>query len=402
MLKLALYSLRHRRLTVGFALAGIALATLVLLGVEKLRTEGKAQFMNSVSGVDLLVGPRSGGVQLLLYSVFHLGQPTHNLRWDTYQALQQMRGVSWVVPLSLGDSHRGFRVVGTEAGFFEHYLFGDRESLRFAAGQAFAAPDEVVVGAEVARQLHYQVGSQLQIAHGLVDAASARHKGFDFKVVGVLAPSGTPVDRSVLISLAGLEWVHAPVTGGQVRAEPETITACLVGLKSRIASFALQRSINEYEGEPIMAVLPGITLSELWRMIGWVEWTLLGISALVALLAVMMVIGLLTVTLNERRREIALLRVQGARPWQIGWLLLLEAQALTACGMLIGAAALYAAWGGLRVALAGVLWLPPVSWPGAGEWWLLGGIELAALLACTLPAVVAYRRSLHEGLAVLR
>lgn len=402
MLNLALHSLRHRRLTVGFALAGIALATLVLLGVEKLRTESKAQFMNTISGVDLLVGPRSGGVQLLLYSVFHLGQPSNNLRWDTYQHITQMRGVEWVVPLSLGDSHRGYRVVGTEASFFQHYRYGAKQPLQFAQGQAFASTEQVVVGAEVARQLRYAPGSQIQLAHGLVDAASSRHKGFDFTVAGVLAPTGTPLDRSVLVSLQGLEWVHAPLTGKQAQQPPETITACLVGLKSRIASFALQRAINDYPGEPIMAVLPGVTLAELWRMIGWLEQSLLGISALVALVAIMMVIGLLSVTLNERRRELALLRVQGARPWQIGLLLLLEAQALTAGGMLIGTALLYGGWEGLRVALSGALWLPPAGWPGSGEWWLLAGIEIAALLACTVPALAAYRRSLHEGLSVLR
>lgn len=402
MWSLALSSLRHRKLTAGFALAGIALATLVLLGVQKMRVEVKAQFTSTISGVDLLVGPRSGGVQLLLYSVFHLGQPTHNLRWDTYQAIGQMRGVRWTVPLSLGDSHRGYRVVGTEPSFFEHYRFGEKQPLRFLSGAPFAGADQVVVGSEVARALGYGVGAGIEIAHGLADAASSRHRGFGFRVSGVLAPTGTPLDRSLLVSLAGLEWVHAPYTGGRAASQPQTITAMLVGLNSRLASFALQRQINQYPGEPVMAVLPGITLAELWRMLSWGEWALLGIAALVGLVALLMVVGLLAVSLNERRRELALLRVQGARPWQVGALLLLEAQLLAALGMALGVAALYGGWAALRALLASALWLPPAGLPGAGELWLLGAIELAALLACALPAWVAYRRSLHEGLAVLR
>jgi putative ABC transport system permease protein len=285
-------SVLNRRITVGLTVLSIALSVALLLGVERLRTSARDSFASTISGTDLVVGARSGPVQLLLYSVFHVGNPTSNVSWKSLQAVARHPQVAWVVPLSLGDSHRGFRVLGTDQTYFDRYRYGRGSGLQFQAGRPFADLFEAVVGAEVARALGYAVGSPLVVAHGAGDVSFAEHADKPFTVVGVLARTGTPVDRTVHVSLEALEAIHLDWEGGmpmpgqsfspeEVRRfdlSPKQVTAALVGLSSRAAVFQVQRFINEYREEPLMAILPGATLRELWGLLELAEQALLAVS----------------------------------------------------------------------------------------------------------------------------
>jgi putative ABC transport system permease protein len=419
LLPLTLKSIANRRLTAGLTVLAVALSVALLLGVERLRQDAREGFANTISGTDLVVGARAGPVALLLYSVFHIGDPTSNVDWKSIQMIAGLPQVEWVVPLSLGDSHRGFRVVGTSAGYFEHYRYGDRQALRLAAGRPFGAVFEAVVGAEVARELSYAPGQPIVLAHGAGEGGEVgqlrEHGDKPFTVVGVLAPTGTPVDRAVLVSLESIEALHldwqggAPMPGMNIPPQfvskfdltPKSVTAALVGLKSRGAVFKVQRLINDYRGEPLLAVLPGVTLDELWRVVGVAEQVLLAISAFVVAVGLAGLTAVVVASLGERRRELAILRALGAGPWEVFALLALESLLLTLAGCGLGLALLYGLvslggdWVQARFGLT--LSLGP---PSAREWTLLAGVVAAGLLASLVPGWRAYRHSLADGMTV--
>ena len=417
-LTLAVKSLRNRKFTAALTILSIALAVLLLLGVERIRHEARESFAATISGTDLVVGARSSPVHLLLSAVFHVGNATNNLRWDSYLHVAGRPEVAWTIPLSLGDSHRGFRVLGTNEDYLEHFRYARDRRLQLAQGRAFENAHDAVLGADVARSLKYRPGDSIVIAHGAGDVSFLTHEQHPFEVAGILARTGTPVDRTVHILLSGLEAVHADteagqamdplaaITGGQRAlaghpSAPRAITAFLVGLKSRAAALSMQRAVNEYGAEPLTAVLPGLALQELWEITGAVEKTLLAVSGLVVVVGLAgMLVALLT-GLSERRREMAVLRSLGARPAHVFALILGEAAFLTALGVMLGEAALYA---GL---LAGQPWLESrlglfiaLSWPTPYELGLLSLVGLAGVLIGFVPAYRCYRYSLADGMTI--
>ena len=417
LIRLALASLANRRFTAWLTVFAIALSVCLLLAVERIRTETRSSFASTISGTDLIVGARSGSINLLLYSVFRLGNATNNIRWDSFETLAGDRKVKWAIPISLGDSHRGYRVMGTSNAYFEHYQYGRGQALQLAQGQTFADdPFAVVLGAEVAEALHYQLGQQLVLAHGVATISLSKHDDKPFTVVGILKRTGTPVDRTLHISLQGMQALHidwqngVPAQGkGRISAEqarsmdlqPQAITAAMLGLNSKIATFSVQRQINEFRGEPLLAILPGVALQELWSLMGSAEKALFVVSLFVVLTGLIGMLTAILTSLNERRREMAILRSVGARPWHIASLLIVEAFALALAGVLLGLALLYL---GIALAQGYVqanygLFLP-LALPSRYEWTLLGAILAAALLMGALPAWRAYRQSLADGLSI--
>jgi putative ABC transport system permease protein len=409
-------SIINRRLSVLLTVIAVALAVALLLGVERLRQDARAGFSRTISGTDLVVGARSGPVQLLLYTVFHIGHATNNISWQSVQQIAAHPQVEWLVPIALGDSHRGYRVVGTTGDYFRHFRYGRNHSLSFSSGQSFATVFEAVLGAEVATRLGYAPGRQIILSHGSGGQGSfAEHDDKPFTVVGVLARTGTPVDRSVLISLEGIEAIHlgwqggAPLPGLAIPAEqvqkfdltPQTVTAALVGLRSRVSVFQVQRYVNTFRDEPLLAILPGATLQELWGLIGMAEKALLAVSALVVLVGLAGLVAVVVASLAERRRELAILRSLGASPPQLFLLLALESLLLTAFGCLLGLALLSggAALAGpaleVRFGIA-----VGAGWPSPAEWRLLGAVLLSGLLASLLPGLRAYRYSLADGMTI--
>ncbi len=415
LIRLTLASLANRRATVLLTLTTIALSVALLLSVEKLRQDAKASFANTLSQTDLVVGARGGSIQLLLYSVFRIGTPTHNISWASYQRFAEHPRVAWSVPLSLGDSHRGFTVLGTTPAYFEHYRFGRGQSLRFKEGRPFVDLYEAVIGADVAQALGYRLGQELVVAHGLVDIGSRGHQDKPFRVAGILAPTGTPVDRTVHVSLQGIEAMHldwqagVPIPGMRISAEqtrkmelqPQAITAFLVGLKSRIDTFQVQRAVNQYREEPLQAILPGVTLQELWALMGVAEQVLRLVSVLVILAGLAGMLTSILNTLSERRREMAILRSVGARPAQVFGLLTLEAAFYGGFGAILGyllhTLALWASTGWLLSQFGLNLQL---GLPGQLEWTVLAAVSLAATLVGMIPGYIAYRHTLADGLSV--
>jgi putative ABC transport system permease protein len=411
---LAWKSLVNRRFTAALTVISIALSVALLVGVERLRTEARASFANTLSGTDLIVGARSGPVQLLLYSVFRIGDATNNFSWDSYQAVAAHPRVAWTVPISLGDSHRGYRVMGTTPAYFEHYRYARDQQLRLEDGEVFEDLYDAVLGAEVAEALGYRLGDAIVVAHGAADVSFARHDDKPFRVAGILARTGTPVDRTVHVSLEAIEAIHvdwqggAPLPGIGISAEqaramdlaPKAITAALVGLKSKVATFQVQRYVNEYPHEPLSAVLPGVALTQLWNLIAIAENALLVVSAFVVVVGLSGMLTALLTSLNERRREMAILRSVGARPGHVFGLVMGEAGLLTLLGVVTGLVLLYLLLLLGQPVIEGRFGIHiPLGGLAVREWQMLGGIVLAGCLVGAIPAYRAYRLSLADGLA---
>ncbi|CAN0428013.1 unnamed protein product [Discosporangium mesarthrocarpum] len=414
-LKLAFKSLISRRVTVGLTLLAISLSVMLLLGVERIRTETRTSFSNTISGTDLIVGARSGSLPLLLYSVFRIGNATNNISWASYREIAADPNVAWTIPISLGDSHRGFRVLGTNGDYFKYFRYARARTLGFADGRRFEDVFDAVIGAEVAETLDYSVGDRIVVDHGIGRIGFASHADKPFRVSGILARTGTPVDRTVHVSLAGIEAIHidwrsgAPVPGRRIDADrvrqmnlqPKAITAFLVGLKSRFATFTVQRRINEYRAEPLLAILPGVALQELWSLMRTAETALAAISIFVVATCLIGMVTMLLSSMNERRREMAILRSVGARPLHIFALFVLESALVSIGGAIMGTLFLYA---GLFVAQPVIeathgLFIA-IGPPTATEAIYLLAVVAAGTIAGLIPAVQALRLSLADGMIV--
>jgi putative ABC transport system permease protein len=412
---LTIKSLWNRRYTAFLTLLSIALSVTLLLGVERVRTEARSSFANTLSGTDLVVGARSGPIQLLLYSVFRIGNATNNISWQSYREIADRPEVAWSVPLSLGDSHKGFRVLGTNQDYFKHYRYGNKQPLAFAEGEVFTDLYDAVIGAEVARKLHYRLGQEIVLAHGAGAVSFVQHADKPFHIVGILKRTGTPIDQTVHVSLQAIEAIHvdyrdgAPLPGHHISAEqarsmdlePKAITAFLVGLHSKVATFRLQRWINEYPEEPLLAILPGVALQELWDMIGVGERALLAVSTMVLLVGLTGMLTVLLASLNERRRELAILRSVGARPWQLFLLMVSEASCLTALGAVFGIGLLYLVLLIARPFIESQFGLQlGVGMLTPHELNLLVLLMGGGLLIGAIPAWRAYRYSLADGMSI--
>jgi putative ABC transport system permease protein len=409
---LALKSAWARRLTLGITLAAIALASALLLCVERVRHDARQSFRQSVSGVDLVVGARTGSAQLILHAIFHSGAATNTIRWESFEAIASHPAIAWAVPLSMGDSHRGAPVVGTQADFFPRFRYANGQPLVFEAGQAFSGVFEAVLGRDVARELGYRVGDRITLTHGMAEAGPG-HDDKPFTVVGILAPTGTPVDRSVYVSLEAITAIHldwaggAPVPGLNIPAEqvrkfdlrPREITAILIALKNRVEVFRLQRHINGYRGEALLAVLPGVALDEIWQTLAIVERTLFAMSALVMLVGLAGLTATLLAGLNERRRELAILRALGASPRLIFLMLSIEGLLVTVLGVLAGCVLLAVGLSALSPLVQTHFGIRLGLWPPTGnEAFLLAAILATGLLASLVPGWRAWRTSLADGL----
>lgn len=413
MLYIAFKSIRNRWLTAALAILSIAMSVALVLSVDKIRRDVKQSFTQTLSGTDLIVGARSGSIQLLLYSVFRVGDATNNISWDSVQDITHRKAVEWTIPISLGDSHKGFRVLGTSLDYFTHYRYGNARELELDNGKVFDDIFDAVIGSAVARQLGYTVGQKVVIAHGTGKVGLVTHDKQPFRISGILQPTGTPVDQTVHVSLQGIEAMHVdwqrgmPIPGAGTSAsdiqkmdlKPKAVTALLVGLRSRGAVFREQRAINQYRNEALLAILPGVAIQELWGLVAVAENALLIVSWCVVLAGLVNLVSVLFAGLNERRREMAILRASGARPSQVFFLLCTESAALSFLGILTGLFLHYilmgigSIWAQQQFGLDIVLTRPTVH-----DSVILSTIFTAGLLAGCLPAWRAYRTSVSDGM----
>ena len=409
-------SLWNRKGTALLTIFSISISVTLLLGVENIRKGVRTSFSSAVSGTDIIVGARGGSLQLLLYSIFRIGNSPNNLSWESYNELRNNKRVKWTIPISLGDSHRGFRVVGTNLDYFKFFRYGSKKKLEFSKGKPFSKVFDTVIGSEIAIKFNYKLNEKIIIAHGTGKKSFLNHDDKPFKIVGILKPTGTPVDQSLHVSLEGITAMHVdwesgapPMEGESISAEevlkldliPEEITSFLIGLKSKIHVFDLQRKVNTYKEEPLSAIMPGVALQELWNILRTAETGLRVITWFVLFAGLLGMVTSLLSGLNERRREMAILRSVGAGPGTISFLLILEATVLTLAGIIFGLFILYLALFVSQPILEAYFGLfIPLNLPSNRDIIILGGILLTAMLMGIIPALRAYHQSLADGMTI--
>jgi putative ABC transport system permease protein len=414
---LAWRSLMNRRVSALLTILAVALSVALFLGVEKARNAAKSGFDNTIKGTHLIVGAPTGQINLVLYSVFRMGNATAEISWGAYQDIASRDDVEWTIPISLGDSHRGYRVMGTTQGYFDHYKYGKMQNLSFAKGERFDDMFDAVLGAQVAEDLGYDLNTPLILTHGLGQGGISDHDNRPFRVVGILRPTGTPLDRTIHIPLEGITAIHVgwetgtrnPLADGITEETirtfdltPKTVTAVFVGLKNSGRSILrTRRDINTNKSEPLLAIIPSEALSELWEVMGAAERILLAISAFVIAVGLVSILTSILTSLNERRREMSILRAVGARPYHVFALLVIEATVLGLIGAICGAIliqVIFAVAAPILSAQYGIALLG--TGPSLTDLYTIGAVTFAALLLGILPALTAMRRSLSDGLTV--
>ncbi len=479
LLGVAWRSLLYRFSGVLLTIVSVAISVFVLLGVEHVRQEARNGFASTVSGVDLIVGARTGEVNLLLLSVFRIGTATANVSWSSLEQIDAQKNVAWTVPIALGDSHRGYRVVGTTQEFFTRYKYANRQALAFAEGAQFDGLTDIVLGSRVAAELSYTLGDSIVLSHGVADVSFTHHDQLPLMVSGILAPSGTPIDNALFVNLSAIGALHADGSGrdrelgktsgeGYSHAEHEAhdehdahdeheahdaheardeheahdahedhneheahdahdehdasatseheeaihaedehahdhpligaVTAVLVGLDSPIATLQVKRWADNYPDEALLAILPGVALTQLWELVGNVEAVLLGISILVFASSLLGLNAMLLASMRERRGEIEVLRSIGAPSFYIVGLLLLESLLIVTTGILLAILGLL-----FCIALANDLLVQSVGLMlsshifSSSNLLSLSLIYLTTLVVTVLPALQAYRVSKSVG-----
>lgn len=368
---------------------GLGTVAFVLLAQDRL----ERAFDRDLQGIDLVVGAKGSPLQLILSGVFHIDLPPGNVALSDVQALARHPLVAQVIPLSLGDSLQGFRIVGTSPDYVVHYR------AELAQGALWNAPLQAVLGAQVAQATGLVPGQAFAGAHGL-GGGGHLHADFPYTVTGVLAPCGCVLDRLVLTDTASVWVVHEGLTPdafaalsaedrSAIEADRE-VTMALVCYRSPLAAMSLPRLVNT--GTRMQAAAPAVEITRLLSMLGTGSRVLQGLGLVLLVVAGLSVFIALWTAVRERRADIAMLRMLGAPPRRVAVLLLVESLwlAVLACAMGLLLAQ------GLGV-LAGRMWMESRGLAiDHGHWppvlWAVPGLALGvAVLAALLPAWSAYR-----------
>lgn len=390
-------SLANRKLTSFLTIAVICASTMLYLSIEQIQNSVRNSFLQTVSNADLLIGKKGSPSQLLLYSLFRMGGAVENISYNSYQQICQDDKIKFCIPISLGDSHKGFRVMGTNENFFNNYQFGNDQKLHLAKGSSFSKSLEVVIGHFVAEKLNYNIGSEIVLAHGIAKNSMQIHDQHNFKVVGILKATGTPIDHTIHTNLSSIEIIHRKEISSHVT--PKQISSFIVALKNKFDIFSFRSEINQYKEEALTAIMPAATLLQFWKNIDIIESAMSAVSIFVILTGFIALLCTLLSSLEKRRREISILRTLGAGKYYVFKLLCLES--------------FFCAFAGS----VGAVFLLPMVYTSSQSFMLnhfglrldfvyfsthtlvtIIVISLAGLATGLIPAIKAYKYSLSDGL----
>ena len=387
-------SLRQHMLSTIVTALGIALATGLLMAVWVVKSQSNKSFTGVAGGFDAVLGARSAKLQLVLNSIFHLEDSPGNVAWADFEEIRKHPAVMFALPVAVGDNYRGFRLVGTTTNLFTEVEISAGHKHKMSAGRAFNAGfAEAVVGSFASQQLGLKVGDKFHPYHGLLYDEKQQHAE-TYVVTGILAPSNTPADRVIWIPLEGLQNMK-----GHAAQAASEISSVLVKLRSAMAGKQLDTLYNKQGTRLTFAWPVAQVISQLFEKLGWFDRVLALIAWLVALVASASILVSLYNSMNERRREIAILRALGARRADIFGAVILESSAIATIGALAGFAVYFvivSAAAAIIRAQVGVVINP---WAGdAVLLWAPAGIIALGAFAGIVPAVKAYRTDVAENL----
>lgn len=397
-------SILNRKTSFLLSVFSIAISVVLLLGIQRIVSETKNHFLNTINQTDIIVAASNGSLDILLKLIFHIGDGLEELEYSSYEEVSKLDEVAWSVPLSVGDSFRGFSAVGTNADYFRHYKYANNQSLEFAEGGNFDGFFDLIVGSNAAKKLHLKLGESVYLSHGDTHEHH-EHKNRAFVISGILKPSFTPNDDLVFIQLKTDEAMHLEWQSGhfvdmhisneelsKMDIQPKHISGMLLGLKNRAQILEVEDKINHLKNENLKAVIPAKALAKLYKIMKQFEDIFMLISSMVFVGAIFTMLASMFSTLNERRREMAVLRSLGANIKIIFALFASEALFIVLGGIVLG-----------NVLLTALLAFMPqnISFlPSLYELFMLLVMGITALLASLIPAIKSYRNSLYDGLSI--
>lgn len=442
---LLLRFLAQRRIATVLTTVSVALGVALAASILTLRTESERAFSQKDMGFEVIVGAKGSPLQLVLNTLYHIGAPVGNIPLADAEKLMRDKRVRFALPMVFGDNVGGFKVIGTTTDFFTTFEYRKNTKVALASGRAFQANYEAVIGAEASQTLGVKVGDSVRVRHGLETEEQGAHDHGKMPIVGILSASGTALDKGVFMTMRTVwdthyhEYAEAqeaaekalaaqdttmakpPNTASKhsheehdddaehdaehneehnhaIPAEFTTVTALVVKLKSPVFYDSFVRGVND--GTSAQAALPIREILGLFAIVGNVNGVLLGVSYLVMLVAAMAIAAAMYNSLNERRREIAILRSLGAHRRTIFGLILAEAGFIGVVGFCTG----------LVIARCGILWSKNViagivgtrletAWFYSFDAWIGAGVVALSLTVALIPAFQAYRTDVAENLA---
>jgi len=396
-LNLIYRSLRQHALSTIVTAASIALAAGLLLTVWVVKTQSQSVFAATNSGFDAVLGARGSKLQLVLNAIFHLEASPGNIDAKDFEMIRRHPAVKAAIPIAVGDNFRGWRIAGTVEQLFNdiEYAPGNRYAVA-AGGRNFKIGEhEAVVGSYAAKQLGWTVGRTFRPYHGLAFNPDGEQHEEVYTVVGVLAPTNSPVDRVIWIPLEGVQ----SMSGHNPLAKTE-LSAVLIQLRAPAAGLMLNNQLNASGGKLTFAYPIGSIVAELFNKISWVDKVLTLVAWLVAAVAAGSVLVSIYNSMSARARDIAILRALGARRRTVFGAVVGEAAVIG----LLGSAAGFAVFVGLAAFVASMIQaqtgvvLEPLQWNPV-FWWSPATFVGLAVLGGLVPALKAYRVPVAETIA---
>jgi putative ABC transport system permease protein len=410
-LAMAFAYLREKKLATALNVLLLSLGVGTIITLVLILSQAEDRLERDAAGVDLVIGAKGSPMQLILSSVFHVDVPTGNIPMGEAALIIAEPAVKKAIPLALGDSYRSFRIVGTNPAFLDLY------NAKVVDGQMWTQPLQAVVGAEVAKLTGLKVGARFAGSHGLTDSGAGRaHDEHPFDVVGVMAPTGSVADRLILTSVASVWKVHdhggdsadadkahdhdheGHDHGDHEHVGSKEVTAYLIQYATPLAAVSFPRLVNA--SSSMQAASPAQETARLFQLVGVGITALKGFAVVMILCAGLSIFIGLTNALDERRADLALLRVLGASPGMVFLTMLAQGFLLGLMGVILGLALGHGAaeWIGRgyaethRIAIGGRIWLRE-------EWWIMGAAVGLAVVASFIPAWRAYRGATPELLS---
>jgi putative ABC transport system permease protein len=404
--QIALAYLREKKLSTLLNVLLLSLGVGTIIALLLILSQAEERMERDATGIDLVIGAKGSPMQLILSSIFHVDIPTGNVPISEASQIIAEPAVKRAIPLALGDSYRSFRIVGTNPSYIELY------SGKIIDGRLWDKPLEAVIGADAAKATGLTIGKKFAGAHGLNDSSGHAHDEHPYTVVGILAPTGSVLDRLITTSVASVWKVHdhGDEDDGKhdhaahdhdhdhENEKGKEVTAYLIQYATPLAAVSFPRLVNA--SSSMQAASPAMESARLFQLIGVGVTALKGFAAIMMLCAALGIFIGLTNALDERRADLALLRVLGAPPSVVFLVPFTQGLALGLMGVILGVLLGHAGaeWIGVayaesqRVAIGGRLWVNE-------EWWVIGAAMGLALLAALIPAWRAYRDATPELLS---
>lgn len=337
-------NLKQRSLSSLLTIFSIMLGVALVISIVLLRQESEEAFNQTATGYELIIGPKGSSLQLTLNTVYQIGVPIQNMPLSVYELLKNDKRVKLAIPYVLGDNFKNFRLIGTVPEIITEFEYKKGFKYKISQGEIFENDLEAVIGSETSERTGLKVGDTFNGSHGVDSYEGAEsHDEFRFKVTGILEKTFTPVDHVIFVTMNSIWKIHhhetenGMDTSDSLKSE-NTVTSVLLKLKNPVYFDLVRRQINDnrYEGINAQAVLPVFEIKQLFDIIGNINSILLVIAYLVIFVAAISILVSLYNSMNERKRDIAIMRSLGATKFTILKIIVMEGALISFTGAMSG------------------------------------------------------------------